>query len=633
MEDKELFTYEDSFHVEKSIEISKDDFKFVQQDSSIHDLKFDTKPTTFFKDAMRRFAKNKSSVAASFILGILILLTIILPSAIPHDITSVHNSEVKLPSKLFNAGTGWWDGTISYEEYVFDTVNDVPTGYEGKKEAVTVTKKYEGTIDTVNPNAIGGNVNFWVKSPEEVYFESSSYFYKVSEFKYEVSFEVSDYDSDFYSLSPYIVSLEYFDADLGDYKSIVLQQKSSETGSKTYSINDAVANAGIVATTLNDARLRFTLNPTVDNQGILLKNINFVKKNASNEVVEDATLSSICILDANKFLLNPSSWTLGGGELNLVGAKITYCDFYYDPYIVAYGDELRDVGKTEIEDYIEKGYMEYDFEVGVSSFKIIDDVRCPIREVKEQKLEGTTIYITSVVSKYRALGYTSVPRFLFGTDINGKDLLKLTFNGLRTSLLLGICTFAVCFSFGLVWGSISGYFGGAVDIIMERFCDILGGIPFMVMITLIILNFGSSFWTFAMALCLTGWMGTAARTRTQFYRFKGREYILASRTLGSSDIRLIFKHILPNAMGTIITSAVLMIPSVIFSEASVAYLGIGLAEMDSLGVILANNQQYISTNPTLIVFPSAVMALIMISFNLFGNGLRDAFNPSLKGAE
>ena len=128
-------------------------------------------------------------------------------------------------------------------------------------------------------------------------------------------------------------------------------------------------------------------------------------------------------------------------------------------------------------------------------------------------------------------------------------------------------------------------------------------------------------------------MGTAARTRTQFYRFKGREYILASRTLGSSDMRLIFKHILPNAMGTIITSAVLMIPSVIFSEASVAYLGIGLAEMDSLGVILSDNQKFIETNPTLIVFPSVIMALIMISFNLFGNGLRDAFNPSLKGAE
>ena len=123
MEDKELFTYEDSFHTEKSIEISKDDFKFVQQDSSIHDLKFDTKPTTFFKDAMRRFAKNKSSVAASFILGILILLTIILPVAITHDITQVHNSEVKLPSKLFNAGTGWWDGTVSFKEFVYDPVN------------------------------------------------------------------------------------------------------------------------------------------------------------------------------------------------------------------------------------------------------------------------------------------------------------------------------------------------------------------------------------------------------------------------------------------------------------------------------------------------------------------------------
>ena len=628
MEDKELFTYEDSFHTEKSIEISKDDFKFVQQDSSIHDLKFDTKPTTFFKDAMRRFAKNKSSVAASFILGILILLTIILPVAITHDITQVHNSEVKLPSKLFNAGTGWWDGTVSFKEFVYDPVNEVPTGYTDKKDAVTVTKKYEGTIDTVNPNAVGGKINFWSKAGDSAYLESLPYFYKLNEANYEISFEVSEHSSDFFGFSPYVVSLEYFDT---DNKSLVLQPKSTDKGVKTYSINEAASNAGISLDILSDARLRFTLEPTADNQGILLENIKFTKKNLSGAVVEDALLAELDILDANKFLLNPY-WTNGNGEMNLVGATVYYCDFYYDPYVVAYGDEIRDVGKTEIEDYIEKGYMRYDFTVGISSFEILDD-RCPVREVKEQKTEGTTIYVTSVVSKYRALGYTSAPRFLFGTDDNGKDLLKLTFNGLRTSLLLGICTFIICFSFGLVWGSISGYFGGAVDILMERFCDILGGIPFMVMITLIILNFGSSFWTFAMGLCLTGWMGTAARTRTQFYRFKGREYILASRTLGSSDMRLIFKHILPNAMGTIITSAVLMIPSVIFSEASVAYLGIGLAEMDSLGVILSDNQKFIETNPTLIVFPSVIMALIMISFNLFGNGLRDAFNPSLKGAE
>ena len=132
---------------------------------------------------------------------------------------------------------------------------------------------------------------------------------------------------------------------------------------------------------------------------------------------------------------------------------------------------------------------------------------------------------------------------------------------------------------------------------------------------------------------MTGWMGTAARTRTQFYRFKGREYVLASRTLGSSDMRLIFKHILPNSMGTIITSSVLMIPSVIYSEATLAYLNLGLQGVHSFGVMMAGNQQYLSIYPNLVIFPAVVMALMMISFNLFGNGLRDAFNPSLKGSE
>ena len=148
-----------------------------------------------------------------------------------------------------------------------------------------------------------------------------------------------------------------------------------------------------------------------------------------------------------------------------------------------------------------------------------------------------------------------------------------------------------------------------------------------------ILYLGQNFLTFALALCLTGWMGVAGTTRAQFYRFKGREYVLASRTLGSSDTRLIFKHILPNSLGTLVTSSVFMIPSVIFTEASLSYLGLGLQGLDSFGVILSENQQYISSNSYLIVIPSIVMAFMMVSFNLFGNGLRDAFNPSLKGSE
>ena len=152
-------------------------------------------------------------------------------------------------------------------------------------------------------------------------------------------------------------------------------------------------------------------------------------------------------------------------------------------------------------------------------------------------------------------------------------------------------------------------------------------------------NLAVSFWLWGEALsesswvCLTGWIGTAATTRTQFYRFRGREYVLASRTLGASDARLIRKHILPNAMGTIITAEVLMVPSVIFSEATISYLGLGLKNLSSLGVILSNNQSELTSNSYLLIFPSVIIALLMISFNLFGNGLRDAVNPSLKGEE
>ena len=171
-----------------------------------------------------------------------------------------------------------------------------------------------------------------------------------------------------------------------------------------------------------------------------------------------------------------------------------------------------------------------------------------------------------------------------------------------------------------------------MDLAMERFCDILGGVPWIVVMTLCILHLGNNFTTFFLALSMTGWMGTAARTRTQFYRFKHMEYVLASRTLGSKDLRLIFKHILPNSLGTIVTSSVLMIPSVIFSESTLAYLNLGLQGVSSFGVMLSSNQQYIQSNSYLIVVPSVVMALLMISFNLFGNGLRDAINPTLKGS-
>ncbi|MBP5741051.1 MAG: ABC transporter permease, partial [Bacteroidales bacterium] len=128
----------------------------------------------------------------------------------------------------------------------------------------------------------------------------------------------------------------------------------------------------------------------------------------------------------------------------------------------------------------------------------------------------------------------------------------------------------------------------------------------------------------------------AYNVRTQFYRFKNQEYVLAARTLGAKDLRVMFKHIFPNALGTIITSSVLVIPSVIFSESMLSYLGIAnmnSSTQTSLGTMLANGQQYLSTFPHIIFFPAVIISLLMISFNLFGNGLRDAFNPTLRGSE
>jgi oligopeptide transport system permease protein len=139
------------------------------------------------------------------------------------------------------------------------------------------------------------------------------------------------------------------------------------------------------------------------------------------------------------------------------------------------------------------------------------------------------------------------------------------------------------------------------------------------------------------AFVLTGWIGIAYRVRAQFYRFKNQEYVMAARTLGARDRRIIWKHIFPNTLGTLITSVALIIPGVIFTESMLSYLGIvnlGSAEQTSLGTLLnAASQSKWTEYPHVLLVPAIFISLLMISFNLFGNGLRDAFNPSLRGVE
>ncbi len=230
--------------------------------------------------------------------------------------------------------------------------------------------------------------------------------------------------------------------------------------------------------------------------------------------------------------------------------------------------------------------------------------------------------------------------FLFGTNQYGQDIFTCLAVGARFSLILAICVATINFILGVIYGSIEGYYGGAVDMVMERVSDILASVPFMVVATLFQLHLAGKVGpvvSLLFAFILTGWVGTASRVRTQFYRFKGQEYVLAARTLGAADRRIIFKHIFPNSLGTIVTGAVMTIPGVIFSESMLSYLHIinldTSSTVTSIGTMLANGNGYLNTYPHIIMFPAIFIAILEISFNLFGNGLRDALNPSLRGAD
>lgn len=231
------------------------------------------------------------------------------------------------------------------------------------------------------------------------------------------------------------------------------------------------------------------------------------------------------------------------------------------------------------------------------------------------------------------------PSYIFGTNLMGMDLFCAIGVGARFSLIFAVLVSVINLSIGAVYGSIQGYYGGYVDMILDRISDILSGVPFVVVTTLFQLHLAQKVGvvpSFLFAFVLTGWIGMAALTRKQFYRFKGQEFILAARTLGAKDSRLMFKHIFPNAIGTIITSCALVIPGVINSETTMTYLGIvdlSAFAGTTIGTLLSQGNASATQAPHSMLWPSLFLGLLMICFNLFGNGLRDAFNPSTRGVE
>ncbi len=500
--------------------IPKEKFEFYKRDESIHDKKLETKPVGYFKDAMRRFAKNKSSVVAAYIILALVLFAIFIPifcennyTKAAKDTTYLQYGKLLPKSSLF-AWAGW-DGcskeTLSEGDYLRREAIAVETGHNPTAEV------YSTFQDSANNNAT---------------------YYKVR--------------TDSYLKNGMI----YMTLSTQDYQAI--QAWQNETGVQV--IYPAVDTSSLkVATLKNDANIWYQCT----NKGLpkLDKNGNFIK---------------------------------------------IYKTKGADDY-----ESIRIAG--------DDGSYRYAVVGGTSTAKSYQ-VRV----------------FTYTYFQYR---YGHEPSFLFGTNAYGQDILTRLAKAVRFSILLALGVSAINLFLGAIYGAVEGYYGGAIDLIMERISDILSGVPFVVVVTLFQLHLASKVGvviSFLFAFVLTGWIGMASRVRMQFYRFKNQEYILAARTLGARDSRLMFKHIFPNALGTIITGSILMIPNVIFSESNMTYLGIvnlDSATMSSLGSMLSAGKPLLSTYPHIIFFPAIVISLLMISFNLFGNGLRDAFNPSLRGTE
>ena len=258
---------------------------------------------------------------------------------------------------------------------------------------------------------------------------------------------------------------------------------------------------------------------------------------------------------------------------------------------------------------------------------------CVLEIIREYEANGVPV----VDVKIDAYLYAGVPEgeyHWFGTDYLGRDLMTRLFQGARISLLIALLSVVTNVIIGVIYGSVAGYYGGKVDMVMTHLAEVLDGLPYIVVTILFMILFGSGMFSIILALTVTGWIGTARLIRAQFYRFKGREYVLAARTLGTPDIKLIFRHILPNTVGPLITRAMIAIPGAIFSESFLAYIGLGIKPPEpSIGVLLSDGQDVLLQYPYQTLFPAILISVLMIAFNLFANGLRDALDPTRRGEE
>lgn len=220
----------------------------------------------------------------------------------------------------------------------------------------------------------------------------------------------------------------------------------------------------------------------------------------------------------------------------------------------------------------------------------------------------------------------------FGTDDLGRDIFARTWVGARISLFIGITAVLIDLIIGVIWGGISAYKGGKTDEVMMRIVDVLYGLPHLLITILLMVVLKPGLITIIIAMAATGWIGMARLVRGEILRLKESEFVLASRVLGASFFRILFKHLIPNSMGPIIVSITLSVPGAIFAEATLSFLGLGVpVPLASWGTMTAEGLVTLLTGEIWrLFFPALFISLTMFAFNVLGDGLRDALDPKLR---
>lgn len=226
---------------------------------------------------------------------------------------------------------------------------------------------------------------------------------------------------------------------------------------------------------------------------------------------------------------------------------------------------------------------------------------------------------------------TPTAKYWFGTDNLGRDLFSRIWAGARASIIIALVATVLKLVFGTMYGAVMAHFGGWADEVLMRIIEVINSIPNLLITILIMMVLGNSLFSLLVALSITAWCNTARQVRGMIKQLRESEYVYAAEVLGAKPIRIIFKHYIPNMLGILILDASTAIPGFIFTEAGLSFLGIGLkSPAISLGVLISMGQQSMDFYPYQLFFPCLLLCIIVMAFNLLGDGLRDALDPKLR---